>query len=552
MNRMFFKSRSSAETTTVNTYLPKLALPLLLGGLLLGETALADAIGPLTPNQRASEAYKLRHQAAQKIITEPQVPHPNNGDEALPGKVNSYSKGLPHDANGVVDPVAYQALIDALSSGNPADFDNIPVGVGDKGLRNPQAAYTYLTEGKDPHALAMPAAPTMDSAQQASEAIEVMWQALTRDVPYANYDTDPLIAEAVSDMNHFSDFRGPKENGQVTTGTLFRGVGQRETVGPYISQFLLKPIPYGATTIEQKYQVPVAGNDHLTSYAEWLHIQNGGNPTGVTSVTFQTKNKYIYNGRAMAQFVLKDFVNMAYLGAARIIGGFGSGVYDPNDPYKNLKAEDRSPLFGVNHAIDYLSRVSMASQNVAWYQKWLVHRRARPEVFFGRVHNHITNPAISYNFHPELFTSTALPKVFQTNNTYLLPTATPNGSPLHPTYPAGHAVMAGAAITMLKAFFNGDFEIPNPVMPSANGNSLVAYNGPPLTIEGELNKLGSNISLGRDIAGVHYRTDGDWGMELGEAYAISVLQELVKTYNEDFAGFTFHKFDGTPMLISKI
>jgi hypothetical protein len=30
-----------------------------------------------------------------------------------------------------------------------------------------------------------------------------------------------------------------------------------------------------------------------------------------------------------------------------------------------------------------------------------------------------------------------------------------------------------------------------------------------------------------------------------------VLRELVKTYNEDFAGFTFNSFDGTPVLVSK-
>jgi len=40
-------------------------------------------------------------------------------------------------------------------------------------------------------------------------------------------------------------------------------------------------------------------------------------------------------------------------------------------------------------------------------------------------------------------------------------------------------------------------------------------------------------------------------MALGESYAITVLRELVKTYNEDFAGLTFHKFDGTPLLVSK-
>jgi hypothetical protein len=351
-------------------------------------------------------------------------------------------------------------------------------------------------------------------------------------------------------LSRFSDFPAPKLHNRVTTGTLFRGSGVGETDGPYISQFLLKPIPYGATTVQQLYKVPVAGNDHLMDYDEWLHIQRGGRPTGVTTVQFDATPRYIYNGRAMAQYVLQDFVNQAYLGAARILSQYGSAIYDVNNPYQGKNAEARSPLFGVNHAIDWLSRVSMGSQSVAWYQKWLVHRRARPEVFFGRVHNHMTNPNIEYPLHRELLRSRALDLVYAQNGTYLLPTATPNGSPLHPTYPAGHSVMAGAAVTMMKAFFNGDFVIPDPVQPNADGTELLPYDGV-LTVEGELNKLASNISLGRDIAGVHYRTDGDWGMALGERYAISLLRELVNTYNEDFTGFSFNRFDGTPMFIAK-
>ena len=522
----------------------------------------ADAIGPLTPEERALQARNLRVDAAERNYADPLPEHPNNGDEdtfSQPGinpnrefQINSYTKGLPHNKYGIVKRRAYRALIEALQSGDPDDFEKIPMGEGEVLLRNPQAAYTYLLEGKDPHSYTMPAAPKFESAQQASEAIEVLWQAVTRDVPYSNYATDPLIEQAAEDMSRFSDFRGPKDNGTVTPGTLFRGIGNKETVGPYISQFLLLPVPFGATTVEQLYDVPVPGNDHLTDYEEWLHIQNGGQPTGITKVNIPDDYPphYIFSGRAMAQYVLKDFINQSYLAAARIIGGYGSAALDANNPY-NTASETRGPLFGTNHVIDLLSRVSMGSQNVAWYQKWLVHRRARPEVFFGRVHNHLTEHGINYPIHDELFDSPALKIVHEQNGTYLLPTATPSGSPLHPTYPAGHAVMAGAAVTILKAFFNEDFVIPKPMMTSEDGTELVPYVGEPLTIESELNKLASNISLGRDIAGVHYRTDGDDGIVLGEAYAISVLEELVETYNEDFDGFFLRKFDGTEIIISK-
>ena len=541
MNKIDFSVKKSLLSASIISTLLLSASPVMVQA----ETAVSGI-------ERAITALKLRTRAAWINFLQPLPQHPDNGDEAsYTNKINSYTKGLPHDELGHVDAVAYQALQDALASGVSADFELIPKGVdGGLGLRNPQAAYSYLMEGKDPHSFTMPAAPAFDSAWQASDAMEVMWQAITRDVPYSQYDGNPLVAEAVTDMNTMSDYRGPSASGAITAQTLFRGVGPGETIGPYISQFLLMPVPFGATKVEQKYNVPVAGNDHMTSYDEWLHIQNGGKPTGATSVVYEDEPRYLYSGRAMAQYVLKDFINQAYMNAAQIMRNFGSAAYDPNDPYKG-SVQARSPLFGNNHAVDLLSRVSMSSQNVAWYQKWLVHRRARPEVFFGRVHNHLMDEAVSYPLHQEVLNSSALGKVFASNGNFLLPMATPKGSPLHPTYPAGHAVMAGAAVTMLKAFFNGDYVIPNPVMTNDDGTALVAYVGDDLTIEGELNKLASNISLGRDIAGVHYRTDGDLGMVLGEEFAITVLSELVKTYNEDFDGFTFNRFDGTPMVISK-
>ena len=61
----------------------------------------------------------------------------------------------------------------------------------------------------------------------------------------------------------------------------------------------------------------------------------------------------------------------------------------------------------------------------------------------------------------------------------------------------------------------------------------------------ELNKLASNIYQSRNMSGVHYRSDGYQSLLLGEAVAISILQDQKRTYNENFQGFTFTKFDGT-------
>ena len=84
---------------------------------------------------------------------------------------------------------------------------------------------------------------------------------------------------------------------------------------------------------------------------------------------------------------------------------------------------------------------------------------------------------------------------------------------------------------------------------SPDGLSLLPYSGPPLTVGGELNKLASNISIGRNGAGVHWRSDGVEGMKLGEAVATSLLRDRANNYNEPFAGYSLTRFDGTTITV---
>jgi len=128
---------------------------------------------------------------------------------------------------------------------------------------------------------------------------------------------------------------------------------------------------------------------------------------------------------------------------------------------------------------------------------------------------------------------------FTTNNSYFLSQAFPEGSPTHPSYPTGRVTVAGACITVLKFFFNGDFVIPSPQVPSNNGMALNNYTGSDagqMTVNGELHKLAHNISFGHGIhAGIHWRSDTDTSIQLGEEIALSVLRDRAQTYNEKFA-----------------
>jgi hypothetical protein len=68
-------------------------------------------------------------------------------------------------------------------------------------------------------------------------------------------------------------------------------------------------------------------------------------------------------------------------------------------------------------------------------------------------------------------------------------------------------------------------------------------------VGGELNKLATNVAMGRDLAGVHWRSDGAQGLLLGEEVTIRTLLDQRPTYNEPFKGFTFTKFDGTTITV---
>jgi membrane-associated phospholipid phosphatase len=457
----------------------------------------------------------------------------------------SFTKTLPHTADGLVVPEAYSALRHAMATGDPADFDVIPRGGVGK-LSNPQSAFAFQMDGSDSHHLGLRVPPAFASAEMAGEMEELYWLALTRDVPYANYDTDGTIAAAASALSHSSDFRGPKAGGAVTSGTIFRGNTPGELTGPFISQFLWRAIPYGPYSITQKVRPGLAGVEYMTDYASWLNIQNGGAAPPFQQVD-PANTRFINDNRALSAFLRADFTAQAFINAALILQSFGLSALSPTNPYRASLNQAGQGTFGAADFIGMIAHACHVAVLACWYQKWSVHRRVRPEAFGGAIHNMKTTTA-RYAIHPEILNSAVLTTIQTKYGSYLLPMAYPEGSPSHPSYPAGHAAFAGAGTTMLKAFFNEAFVIPSPVVASADGLTLNPYAGT-LTVGNELNKLASNISLGRDASGVHWRSDGTEGMNLGEAAAIAVLQDLRHVYNETFDGFAFTKFDGTPITI---
>jgi hypothetical protein len=518
-----------------------------LPSLLLSEKAKADEEdeGP----SRRERSYQIRVEAAE---AERHIPIPrqiNNGDERRYDTfIGNYSQGLPHNSIGEVDSTAYRALLTAVHSGRSGDFANIPLG-GNTKLAGPQGGLAFDLEGTDSGQLTIPPSPALASAERAGEMVEDYWMALARDVPFSQYGSEPITAAAIVDLNKLTVFKGPKANGGITASTLFRGLRPGDLTGPYLSQFFLLPVSFGTLSVAQKFSVHTPGTDYLTDFTSWLAVQNGQGPFPAQAILPNTTS-YIKSGRDLGAWVHTDITFQAYLFAAQWLLTHGAPL-NPGNPYLSIKNQAGVQTFGSQHILDLLGEVSNRALKAMWYQKWFVHRALRPIAYGGLVHNSITGMA-KYPIHGDVLNSQALDQIFSKHGSYLLPAAYPEGNPQHPSYAEGHGVIAGACVTALKAFFNESFVIPKPMVASDDGQSLVPYNGSDagqITVAGELDKLANNVALGRDVAGVHWRSDAEQALLLGEAVAISILRDQRSTYNEPFSGFTFTRFDGTTITV---
>jgi hypothetical protein len=119
--------------------------------------------------QRAAAALRLRIKQAVLQRLQPAHAQSTNGDEQRYGNyLGNFTKALPHDNNGGVDPNAYRALLRALQSGAASDFEAITLG-GTLKLADPQAAYAFQLEGGDATPLRSPHHPPSPAKHKAAK-----------------------------------------------------------------------------------------------------------------------------------------------------------------------------------------------------------------------------------------------------------------------------------------------------------------------------------------------------------------------------------------------
>lgn len=543
-----------------------------------------EALTPISPEKRRKQAEKIREEATD-ISQERSLPkHMNNGEEEeyldeLGVPVANFTKGLPHDDKGEVKRSDYEKLLDALREGDEDDFAKIPLDpkAGRK-YTAPQTGLAFDLEGPDAWARTSPPVPRLDSLKNDAEMVELYWMALARDVPFIEYGSNPDVAAAAQELDTLRKQGLPQEDvldmplvKNITPATVFRGLTEGDIRGPYVSQFLLHDIPFGSQTVIAQQRAAKKGVDYMTTFDKWLEVQRGANTTLPDNARLEPLadgKRFIRSLRDLARYVHVDQLHQAYFNAALLLLQASNLQLDDGNPYvgnnRSAKNQEGFGVFGGPALLVLLTEVASRALKAVWFQKWFVHRRLRPEEWGGRIEASRTGRVSNYPVTQRLLGSMAHQRILSKNNTSLLPQAFPEGSPMHPAYGTGHGTVAGACITVIKAWLKGGDQklrdlvradgsplIPIKV-PSADGKSLVDYTGSDIdeiTVDGELNKLGANVANGRNGGGVHWRSDYTAALHLGEQVALGMLQEQSILYNEK-NHFTVVDFDGNHLRIS--
>ena len=456
---------------------------------------------------------------------------------------------------------------------------------------SPHGGLAFTLTGGDPKLVGCP--PPLGSTEPKNmfEMCEVYQRSLLRDVPFNNWDSDPQVATAVAALNAFPvDDR--TVDYEITPMNLLRGVSKgvdgrnAELFGPYISQLLFAPVDFDNMSSEQKYKNEIDQHTQVT-HKGFINVQNGGStpPISFGDITFV--NDMRCNGSIVHNDALFSFGQRAAITLLK------SGV--GMTPVTDIRKDQDKP-YPISNFVslgppDLLATVADSagkSLYTGFNQKWCMNMKIRPEALSSIIglvkDNKLDNTFPGLDDLRQLLDGPAAATIADVKaknqslspddpeyGTYNLDCLFPEGSPVHPSYPAGHACVAGATITIIKAMMNTTTEEADGtiterkwsatglpvVISSADGESLESYAGDDssqMTINGELNKLASNIALGRDAAGVHYRCDGDCARKVGEEVAINLLRDNTACYYEtesgSFAGYTLIKFDGTPIKIA--
>jgi hypothetical protein len=335
----------------------------LAGGAVLGKTtkALAET-QPLAGTENSNDGriqqfYNIRVARARAEAAIPVPPHTTNGDEQrYPDKSGTYSKGILQDGIGLVNLEAFRSFRRAIDTGTFEAFESVITG-GPRTQNGPLGARAFPLEGSDNtqfgnaaspanqiRQIVVPPAPAAASEAYGTELIEMYWASLLRDVAFTDYSSNSTAAQAAAELSSQRSYRGPRDAaGNVTPDLLFRGTFPGDTVGPYVSQFLLQPTYMGVQPMSQQLVTTVPDLDYMTDPVTFQQVQNGID-TGQT-VQFDPQARYLRDGRGLCAYTHVDVLFQAYFTALLVMGTMGVPI-NPGSPYVHATKQNGFGTFG--------------------------------------------------------------------------------------------------------------------------------------------------------------------------------------------------------------
>lgn len=418
-----------------------------------------------------------------------------------------------------------------------------------------QAAHTVPLTGMDPWRGTLPPAPSPTDARNAGEMVDLYAMEQLRDEPFVNWPGEPggsnnngngncngngpgnstidsVTAALHDDIDDIES--GLEESWWYDTDRLFVEADTDDIDwGPYVSQYLLQDVSLWSLPIQQQYERYESGVDYNDTQSDWLATLAG---TDEFSSEVNPKHPdggrgYIATPRHLATIVNAEPPYQEYLIAALHL--LSNTAFDPGLAYVT---RDDGSIFnytdnGLVGVVDLVARAARQALLTAFYQKWYVHFRCRPETYSGRIEAQ-TNGDWALGI-SDIITDAAILAQRDTDATYLS-TAYEEGSPVHPAYPSGHSVIAGACGTVLKTMFANEDWTDDYYIPTDYGSSRETISVPSghAGVYQEIDKLMSNIGLARCFAGLHYYSDHYQGIKLGEQVGVGLLADV---FNRDFS-----------------
>lgn len=577
------------DTIDRRTFVQGVSAAGLAAGIGLPTISGSAAAAPLS---RRSDAATARNSATTRLVDEDASELTQISDDGQTTG-SGYSSTIDFDRSASIERAMYtkcregdnrnpamSTYVDLAIDYDDPQLDALPTG-GGRAHVEPNAAIQYATEGIDPHMGVMPPAAGYGTDELAASMLTLYWMAHFRDVPLLNIGNQDAWLDYFGELGSVYNDDYPWVNWNHTLRGGFWGTHD----GPYINQFYLHEVEFGnmqfEPTVKAAPQRDFAINDTDEPglpKADFLPPATTGGPSatqmrdGYTGgaepggnnpkpryIARDASERWITTGRDLATLVRDEPSYQHYYMAALQLASWGAQPSTSDgEALPPNQGDAGSPAGGMRYVnyggaglIDLLARVAKNALNAAWYQKWLVHLRQRPESIGVDLEN--GNPALQSGetqaLPPALLNSQtrsgyAVSRIQNDTGFAYLPQAYPEGAPAHPAYPSGHSTIAGACVTVLKALFD-DGQVgslpaftrsSNPLetreQPDTIGgsrNNYTNFDGA-LTIHGELNKLAENVGVGRMWAGVHYWDDHVWGARLGEQIGVATL---IDAFNDD-------------------